>query len=380
MTTARMIDILFMVDCFYSPIKENTMDTQRRLKKIWHMLFFGLLMAGLMINSGCGVIPGLLATPTSTPTAPFTPTLAPTQTTTFTPSPTPPSTPTQTPIPSDTSAPSLTSTPSGFYYSQKFLFTLTVPPDWTVTEKADLVQFSSSDLVLFGVSNESSAVTVDSFLSIYVTLFRTPSMAVFASSTLGKKDQVTLGDGTVAVRQIVTGKQSSGDDVTMQVTCAKFNSRLYAFIFLGPSVPMTAKVNLMDGIYETLFLGKNPSIVPPLPNADSIAGKWTGTLFDILEPGSTPLKVEIQTGCTVGKVCGTFAIPELPCSGDLALVTINGKTFTFLEQNMSGGSSCVTSAGSQYIRMRPDGSLAWGYFYSSPAGELLAASAVLKGQ
>ena len=100
----------------------------------------------------------------------------------------------------------------GYFYSQKFQFKLTTPPGWTVTENDTGLQFtdSESDLALLVISRESDSITVDMLLNLYVKLFQDPSLGMFASSALGKKDQVTLGDGTIAIRQAITGKLSSG--------------------------------------------------------------------------------------------------------------------------------------------------------------------------
>ena len=319
---------------------EDVMNAELKWKKSWIMpIFVLLLITGLLNLTGCGAVGGLFATATPTPTAiptptaTFTPTMTYTPTSTSTPTPTPTLTPTITPTPTATFTPTPTPTPVGFVYSQKFQFKLTTPPGWTVTENDTGLQFtdSESDLALLVISRESDSITVDMLLSVYVRLFQDPSMGMFASSALGKKDQVTLGDGTIAIRQSITGKLSSGAGLTMQIACAKYYTRLYAFVFFGPSVNMKVKDNLIKGIYETIFLGEGTAGVLTLTNADSIAGEWAGT--DVGYPDTsfkTPWEMVVQPGCTVGKVCATASAPAYHCSVDQELLAIMGNTFIFI--------------------------------------------------
>ena len=337
------------------------MNAELNRIKSWKLpVFVLLLISGLLNLTGCGAVAGLFATVTPTPTATYTPTLTstPTATATTTPTPTPTSTPTLTPTPTATFTPSPTPTPLGYFYSQKFQFKLTTPPGWTVTEQDNGLQFNDPEngLVLMVIYLGSSSVTADRVLDIYVNLFQIPSTGVFASSTLGKKDEITLGDGTTAVRQVITGKHSTGIDITMQIASAKSGARSYAFAFFGPSLNMQASKNLITGIYETITLGENAPSAPTLTNADSIAGKWAGT--DIGYPDTTfttPWELVVQTGCTVGKVCATASAPAYNCSVDQELLVITGNTFTFIGRN-SNNSDCPPGAYA-YVRLLPDGTL-----------------------
>jgi hypothetical protein len=345
--------------------------------KSWKIsIFVVLLITGLLNLTGCGAISGLFATATPTLTATYTPTMTFTPTSTSTPTPT--STPTITPSPTATFTPSPTPTPVGFFYSQNFQLKLTTPPGWTVTEKDNQLQFSDPEggLLLMVMSSDSSAGTVDIYLNMYVKIFQDPSMGIFASSTLGKKDEITLGDGTTAIRQAITGKHSTGAGLTMQIACAESNSQIYVFIFFGPSLNMQASENLIAGIYETITLGENAASAPALTNTDSIAGNWSGTEVTIPSGSSDSFELSINTGCTVDKVCGTVLLPAIPCSGDFKLVAITGKTFTFFNQNMKGGALCG-DGGYTYLRMSPDGTLSTGFQYISTSFEFRS-SGVLK--
>ncbi len=342
------------------------MSAELKLGRRWKkFIFVVLLISGLMNLTGCGAISGIFATATPTPTATYTPTL--TLTSTLTPKPT--STPTITPSPTSTFTPSPTPTPVGFFFSQKFQFKLTTPPGWTVSEDDTQVQFSDPEgsLFLLVMTTESSSLSADFFLDTVVNLFQDPNLGLFASSTLGKKDEITLGDGTGAVRQAITGKHSTGAGYTMQIACAKTDTQVYAFIFFGPSVNMQESENLLAGIYETISLGDNPQPLA-LTNADSIAGDWSGTEVAIPSGASDKFEFSINKGCTVGNVCGTIYLPGIPCTGDFGLVAIDGKTFIFTNQNMKGSTLCV-DGGFTYLRLSLDGTLSSGFQFISPTFE-----------
>ena len=198
----------------------------RRLSrgKYAHFSFYFLLMVVLLIISGCGVISGFLATSTPTPTLTYTPTLTPTHTSTPTPSPTPSPTPTNTPTPTATFTPTPTPTPQGYYNNDNWQFSLMLPPNWTVAENSAYTQFwdPSYDLFLQIQSIEFIVGSgMDILINTMVNTFRDPGLNLFASSTLGKIDNVTLGDGTTAIRQVITGKSPTGEDITMQITLAR---------------------------------------------------------------------------------------------------------------------------------------------------------------
>jgi hypothetical protein len=115
-----------------------------------------------------------------------------------------------------------------------------------------------------------------------------------------------------------------------------------------------------------------PTSAPALTNADSIAGNWTGNLDNT----SVRIDLFIQTGCTVGNVCGTASAPL--CSVSIALVAINGNTFAFVEQFMSGDPNFCPNGGYEYLRLRPDGTLSYTYRLTSPSGETTGSTATLR--
>ncbi len=134
--------------------------------KYAHISFYFLLMVVLLMNSGCGVISGFLATSTPTPTLTYTPTLTPTQTSTPTPSPTPSPTPTNTPTPTATFTPTPTPTPQGYYNNDNWQFSLTLPPNWTVAENSAYTQFWDPSYDLF-LQIQSIEFIVGSGMDIY---------------------------------------------------------------------------------------------------------------------------------------------------------------------------------------------------------------------
>jgi basic membrane protein A len=230
---------------------EIRLKWQKRFGIVITML---IVIPAIALNSGCSLASGLFAAPTFTPTSTLPPTLTPTLTSTFTPTPTP----TLTPSPTATSTSTSTPTPEGYYYTQAYQFSLVLPSGWIATERSTSLEFKdpTGNLFLNASSAESETGSADDYLQVWVTLFRDPSMNAFASSTLGVKDTVTLGDGNIAVRQFISGKHSSGADFSMQVTCVRYQTRLYAFIFFGSSYTMNGSVDLIDGIYQTINLGE----------------------------------------------------------------------------------------------------------------------------
>jgi len=129
------------------------------------------------------------------------------------------------------------------------------------------------------------------------------------------------------------------------------------------------------GIIVTIILAL--SIFPNgIMNTDDIAGAWTGTLNSKDGELSMQIDLFIQPGCSVGNVCGTYSVPQLPCSGHLLLNAINGDTYEFIEKFGSGADFC-DSGGHEYIRLLPSGSLSWTYEGGSTSINQYVSSAVL---
>jgi hypothetical protein len=105
---------------------------------------------------------------------------------------------------------------------------------------------------------------------------------------------------------------------------------------------------------------------PAAANTDPITGKWSGTITNSAGTFSTPVEISILSGCEPGKVCGTFAAPQLPCSGDLFLKEITAGTFAFIEQNVSGAATC-TAGGYEHLKLLADGTLSYKFSFAPPS-------------
>jgi hypothetical protein len=163
----------------------------------------------------------------------------------------------------------------------------------------------------------------------------------------------------------------------MQITCASTLSKVYPIIFMGSDIAMNANDNLISGIYESIALGDNDLVTIPPTNTTTIAGDWSGTTVGIGDSSfSTQIDLSVQKNCSVGEKCGTVYAPQEDCSGDIVLESIIGNTFSFVEQNMTGSPSCV-SGGREYIRLAPDGTLSWSFFYVDLSEGQAGASATL---
>jgi hypothetical protein len=100
---------------------------------------------------------------------------------------------------------------------------------------------------------------------------------------------------------------------------------------------------------------------------DAIAGTWNGTISNTAGTFSTSIKLTIPAGCKPGKACGTFSTPQIPCSGDLILQTIDGESYLFQEQNSTGSDFCQ-SGGYEQLQLLANGSLSYAYM-TTPGSE-----------
>ena len=110
-------------------------------------------------------------------------------------------------------------------------------------------------------------------------------------------------------------------------------------------------------------------------SAFALAGKWTGIISNPAGNFSTQLLLSIQTACELGKPCGTFSTPQIPCSGNLVFLEVKGETFLFQEQNAAGPSSCP-SGGYERLRLQTDGTIF--YEYLTDLGAVPLSTGVLK--
>ncbi len=99
---------------------------------------------------------------------------------------------------------------------------------------------------------------------------------------------------------------------------------------------------------------------PIAATTNSISGTWSGKISNPTRTFSTPINLSIQSGCKPGNVCGTFAVPQIPCAGDLYLQEINDGVFLFLEQDASGSDDCK-SGGYEELQLQAYGTLSYHY-------------------
>lgn len=174
---------------------------------------------------------------------------------------------------------------------------------------------------------------------------QTVTLTVPGTAANWQVDFYNTTDGTTILSSSTVTRQGS----TVTVTLPEFQDDI--------AFKMTA-------VGETVFSPVPPtSTAPAAGNTDPIAGKWAGTLTNSAGTFSTQIEIFIQQGCQTGRLCGTYSVPQLPCSGDLYLQTINDGTFVFIEQNAAGAPSCK-SGGYEQLRLNSDGSLFYQYLES----------------
>jgi hypothetical protein len=124
-----------------------------------------------------------------------------------------------------------------------------------------------------------------------------------------------------------------------------------------------------DIAFKMTAVGGVVTIPTPVTTSDSIAGKWAGTISNAAGTFSTLVKLEIQSGCQPGIVCGKFSAPKLSCSGELFLERIDGEVFVFVEQNVTGAATC-SAGGYEYLQSQPDGTLSYKFMFSPGTAEV----------
>lgn len=213
------------------------------------------LLAVSLVFSLAACAPAPSPLPTETPTK--IPSQTPTSTSTLTPTPSP--SPTLTPTPTNTPTLTPTPTPEGYYSSQMWDFTLIYPKGWQVIEKEDRVEFKdpTSGLIFSGSSQADSSGQSTEYMCNMIQGFL---KGVFKNIVLVKKGEITLGDGTKAITQDLTGKILSVD-FTLQIACARSGNRIYTFIVAGPGKIPNYNAALVEGIYKSIYLKENAEIV-----------------------------------------------------------------------------------------------------------------------
>jgi hypothetical protein len=195
---------------------------------------------------------------------------------------------------------------------------------------------------------------------------QTVTLTVPGSATNWKVDFYSTTDGTTILGSVTVSQAGS----TITIPLPDFQNDI--------AFKMTAGMG--TGTVPTLASAAGTETAPALTLAstsltDPIAGTWNGTISNLAGTFSTPVKLSIQGGCRSGQVCGTFSAPQLRCTGDLLLQTINGGTFLFQEQNVSGGASCL-SGGFEQLQLMADGTIS--YEYLTAPGSAAASTGILK--
>ncbi|MGD0879812.1 MAG: hypothetical protein ABSA01_16930 [Anaerolineales bacterium] len=131
----------------------------------------------------------------------------------------------------------------------------------------------------------------------------------------------------------------------------------------GSSLTLTLPDFKDDIAFKISAQGTVVSSSTPVNNTSIIAGTWKGTITNTARTFSTPVKLSIQPDCVPGNVCGTFSAPQGSCSGGLYLQAISAQTYLFLEQNVSGSSSCQ-AGGYEQLQLQADGTLSYMYLTS----------------
>jgi hypothetical protein len=183
---------------------------------------------------------------------------------------------------------------------------------------------------------------------------QTVTVTVPGNASNWKVDFYSTRDGTTILGSVTASR--TGSIITMPLP--DFQDDI--------AFKMTARKG--TGIVPTLAsaTGTKTGAAPTLASTnrtDPIAGKWSGTIANSAGTFSTPVKLSIQAGCRPGQICGTFSAPQLPCNGDLFLQTINGETYLFQEQNVSGAASCL-SGGFEQLQLMAGGTISYGYLTS----------------
>jgi hypothetical protein len=85
-----------------------------------------------------------------------------------------------------------------------------------------------------------------------------------------------------------------------------------------------------------------------------LAGVWSGMAADPYSP-ALQVTVTINPSCSVGQVCGSFDIPDLPCKGTYTLVgrPSSGGPYEFHAADLEG----ACGEGRDFLKLLPDGTL-----------------------
>ena len=82
-------------------------------------------------------------------------------------------------------------------------------------------------------------------------------------------------------------------------------------------------------------------------NLDALAGNWKGAVEN--EGSSFDYEMRFKQVCELNSVCGSFSIPSISCSGEVAIKKISGKKYFFAVSNLSDG--CGGTATEEYVEI-----------------------------
>jgi hypothetical protein len=132
-----------------------------------------------------------------------------------------------------------------------------------------------------------------------------------------------------------------------------------------PSAPPAAvSANPTTGAAQSPTTGAGDS-----PVAQMI-GSWKGTAKGA---GTATFKITLDVSryCQLRELCGSIAILDVPCYGDIYLENASGQDVEFKVQDFKAGSSsqCTPGAG-EHFRLAADGSLSYYASYNDAHGAL----------
>ncbi len=88
------------------------------------------------------------------------------------------------------------------------------------------------------------------------------------------------------------------------------------------------------------------------PNADAVAGSWSGTAYDDGVPFTITL--DVRAGCGTGQTCGTVYVSNNNCTGDWAFYGRSNDAFEFVVKNFTATSNPACEEGRGYY-LTPEG-------------------------
>jgi hypothetical protein len=189
-----------------------------------------------------------------------TPTGIPTSTPSPTATETPPPLPTFTPTPALTPTPTLSPspTPPGYYENPQIGFSLILPEGWLASELTPYQeQFSNKGLGITLVvqsSDNTDNLSENDVLDKMITLYQAPQTKLITDTTLGRKTEITLGDGTKATQEEIKGKLLGIVDGSVRIAVASRGNRIYIFSLSGIGTSLMDNEEVLTTLYDSIHL------------------------------------------------------------------------------------------------------------------------------